>query len=67
MPENFSLLAADLEAAADFIDRLASSGTVPSADPQTADFMGAFEESALSFEDADEARFTDDGEELGDE
>ena len=46
-----------LKAASKEVDRLASAGFVVSVDPVLAEFMGAFEEDALSVEDALEARF----------
>lgn len=41
-----------LKASADEIDRLADRGLPVSVDPDVAEFMGAFEEDALSAEDA---------------
>lgn len=46
-----------LKAASAQVDRLASAGLVVSVDPDVAEFMGAFEDDALSVEDALEARF----------
>lgn len=49
-----------LRAAASQVDRLASAGLVVSVDPDVAEFMGAFEDDALSVEDALDAQFDGD-------
>lgn len=46
-----------LRAASAQVDRLASAGMIVSVDPDVAEFMGAFEEDALSPEDARDSRF----------
>ncbi len=48
---------------AEQVSKLMTIGVVVDVDPDTADEMGAFEETALSAEDAEEARF-DNKEEL---
>ncbi len=45
------------------VSKLATAGVVVEVDPDTADVMGAFEETALTAEEAEDARF-DDKEEL---
>ena len=45
------------------VSKLATAGVVVEVDPDTADEMGAFEETALTAEDAEDARF-DNKEEL---
>ncbi len=60
----------DLITAAAIIDQQLSNGEIVAVDPDVAEFMGAFEETAVTEEEALEAHlfpYGEDGEEKGDE
>lgn len=52
----------ELSIEAEMVSRAMSAGAVVDVDPDVADYMGAFEETALGPEDADESRFDADPE-----